>query len=252
MKVVLLCGIGPVGSMLAKELRDKGYMVILDEESTSQSVDIRRMTAAPRNNFCRWGIAESSTERIGFPVNVAVVNEGITQAASSRHVPEPAIDTFVIEDSHNPLSPVADVVATDPPSEIGVGGYSFRPLRTVYDQEFDVLWASREGSSSEPDTLFDVYRDQYQRTALIKRMKAAFRDAQNEVFESGMNSEFSEALYSAIRDYGEIAVSAIAAILESEAYGMAVQGEALRLLGDCEDAEAHRARLHVLVDYLQS
>lgn len=81
---------------------------------------------------------------------------------------------------------------------------------------------------------------------------AIFRDAGDGIFHDGMDSEFSRRLRDAIARHGDAAITALEPFLHDPGGSVEASEEALRLLGDIEDARTHAARLALLLCALES
>lgn len=81
---------------------------------------------------------------------------------------------------------------------------------------------------------------------------AIFRDADDETFHDGMDSEFSRRLRDAIARHGNAAIEALDTLLHDPKSNTEASEEALRVLGDIEDARTHAARLALLLRALES
>lgn len=79
-----------------------------------------------------------------------------------------------------------------------------------------------------------------------------FRDADDEIFHDGMDSEFSRRLRDAIARHGDAAIEALETLLLAPGSSTEASEEALRVLGDVEDARTHAARLALLLCALES
>jgi len=86
--------------------------------------------------------------------------------------------------------------------------------------------------------------------SITDEMNAIFNAGRFEHFEDGMYSVFSRALVNTIERHGNEAVSAIADIIDAVCPETA--SEALRWMGDIDDAETHSSRLALLQRGLQS
>lgn len=81
---------------------------------------------------------------------------------------------------------------------------------------------------------------------------AIFRDADDEIFHDGMDSEFSRRLRDAIARHSNAAIEMIETLLHDPKSNTEASEEALRVLGDIEDARTHAARLALLLRALES
>ena len=81
---------------------------------------------------------------------------------------------------------------------------------------------------------------------------AIFRDADDEIFHDGMDSEFSCRLRDAIARHGNAAIEALEPFLHDPRSNTEASEEALRVLGDIGDARTHVARLALLLRALES
>lgn len=81
---------------------------------------------------------------------------------------------------------------------------------------------------------------------LRRKILLLFRAGEDQVFEDGMESEFSRYLVSTIKDYGSGAISIISDLILNEQVDPEVASEALRWIGYIADPETHVARLNLL------
>ncbi|MBT9160158.1 MAG: hypothetical protein DDT26_01431 [Dehalococcoidia bacterium] len=81
---------------------------------------------------------------------------------------------------------------------------------------------------------------------------AAFKEAIEQDFEDGMESEFSRRLPSLLRNYGIFAVQEIAHVITRGRVNSEVASEALRWLGRMDDPATHSSRLWLLEKSLAS
>ncbi len=81
---------------------------------------------------------------------------------------------------------------------------------------------------------------------------AIFRDADDETFHDGMDSEFSRRLRDAIARHGNAAIKTIETFLHDPKSSTEASEETLRVLGDIGDARTHVARLALLLCALES
>ena len=87
---------------------------------------------------------------------------------------------------------------------------------------------------------------------VVAEIERSFAAARSEVFEDGMESEFSRHLVRLVDRFGNIAVRGIGAMIPEGNTNPEVVGEALRWLGLMEDPSTYRNRLRVLERSLQS
>ena len=87
---------------------------------------------------------------------------------------------------------------------------------------------------------------------LARYFKRIVRDAEDEVFEDGMESNFSKGLASAIEEYGDAALTAIETIILNTNTNIEVQGETLTQLGAIDNPSTHHRRLAILTSALES
>ena len=85
------------------------------------------------------------------------------------------------------------------------------------------------------------------RAELIQEIEHIFMAGGAEVFEDGMESEFSRSLTSAIKEHGNDAISAVADLILGDKAAPGVASEALRWIGYIEDAGSHASRLSLLI-----
>jgi hypothetical protein len=77
-------------------------------------------------------------------------------------------------------------------------------------------------------------------------VQAAFRAAEDEVFEDGADSVFSEELSRLVRRYGAVSVSVVAHLLSSPRTNVEVAAQALRSLAEIKHSASHDQRLWLL------
>lgn len=87
---------------------------------------------------------------------------------------------------------------------------------------------------------------------LARRIGIVFDLAREELFEDGMESEFSRALITLIHSHGNAAISAIEKTLQSGHVSSEIAQEALRWLGALAHSESHKYRLLILRGYLEA
>lgn len=86
--------------------------------------------------------------------------------------------------------------------------------------------------------------------SLHNELMVIFRQAKNEVFEDGMHSNFSRALFSSIDEHGIMAVSAIESIINHHGISDRLVGETLRWLGHNEDDKTIQQRRAVIESFI--
>ena len=86
---------------------------------------------------------------------------------------------------------------------------------------------------------------------LVDYVCTLVREAADQVFSDGMETDFSRHLTQTIQNHGEIAVRAIDAVISSGGASVEVAGEILRQIGSMEDQRTHELRLKILLDNLQ-
>ena len=77
-------------------------------------------------------------------------------------------------------------------------------------------------------------------------------EAADEVFEDGMESEFSQKLKPILETYGEIAIRAVERLIDQISSSVEVVGEILRHMGHMEDSSTRKIRLNLLIEHLES
>lgn len=90
------------------------------------------------------------------------------------------------------------------------------------------------------------------REMLAGRLHELFLSANNEVFEDGMTSRFSDELRRIVREHGITAVKQIGAAIRAEDTSVKVAEEALRQVGYTNDEKTHNVRLSLLKISLES
>ena len=79
-----------------------------------------------------------------------------------------------------------------------------------------------------------------------------FRRANDEVFEDGMDSRFSNGLIHVIRTHGTEAVGALERLICTDGVNPEVAAEALAWIGRMDDEQTHQVRLSLLERTLES
>jgi hypothetical protein len=79
-----------------------------------------------------------------------------------------------------------------------------------------------------------------------QEIELLFDRAKEEVFEDGMESEFSRGLISYIRRYGNAAIATLERLIVTEQVNAEVASEAMRWLGHIDHPITYRSRLHLL------
>ncbi|MFV2045346.1 MAG: HEAT repeat domain-containing protein [Anaerolineales bacterium] len=89
-------------------------------------------------------------------------------------------------------------------------------------------------------------------TELIDVMKRLYWQASDEVFEDGVESQFSRSLLDLLAKYGAIAVSALAKLVTDARANEEISAEALRWIGLMDDGSTKKHRLWLLERSLSS
>ena len=87
---------------------------------------------------------------------------------------------------------------------------------------------------------------------LMSRLRELFYDANDEVFEDGMASNFSNELRSIILERGVMAIDHIRELMRADYTSIKVTEEVLRQVGHMSDIKTHHARLSLLECALES
>lgn len=87
---------------------------------------------------------------------------------------------------------------------------------------------------------------------LADMLRRLFHGANYEVFEDGMDSDFSNSLNRIIRDYGVVAIGALEEMMYTDGVNPEVAAEALVWVGRMDDERTRRARLSLLEGALES
>lgn len=82
--------------------------------------------------------------------------------------------------------------------------------------------------------------------AVSRTVVALFEEARDEIFEDGMESDFSRKLIALVRRHGNAAVEAIASLIAEEGADPEVSAEALRWLGHMEHPWSYNSRRWLL------
>lgn len=110
----------------------------------------------------------------------------------------------------------------------------FGALGFAYQDDLHVKPSSSTAISAEPS--YEVGR----------LMENIFSAARNEVFEDGMESQFSKELVSLIWKHGQVAILEAARLIASEKVDPIVAAEALKWVGRINDGKTHSFRLWLL------
>ena len=87
---------------------------------------------------------------------------------------------------------------------------------------------------------------------LADTLHELFHDANEEIFEDGMTSRFSDALRNIVREHGVEAIEHIGAAIRAVDTSVKVAEEALRQVGHINDRRTHSARRSLLECFLES
>lgn len=87
---------------------------------------------------------------------------------------------------------------------------------------------------------------------LANTLNELFRSANDEVFEDGMTSRFSDALRGFVRKHGGAAIKQLGVTIRTTNTSVKVAEEALRQVGHMKDGKTHSARLLLLERSLES
>ena len=88
--------------------------------------------------------------------------------------------------------------------------------------------------------------------SLVEELRQIFFEAREEVFEDGMESNFSRKLSMLIEEHGDQAIEFSAEYLDSEEADEEVASELLRQLGHSEHMPTYSSRLNLLVCSLKN
>jgi HEAT repeat protein len=84
------------------------------------------------------------------------------------------------------------------------------------------------------------------------RLKTLLEVAKDEIFEEGVENEFSTGLISLINEYGADLVSVLAGFIVNERINEEIASEALRWLGRLDQPESYSGRLSLLEEALSN
>jgi hypothetical protein len=85
-----------------------------------------------------------------------------------------------------------------------------------------------------------------------RELEQLFHEFRHEVFEDGIESDFSQRLLRMIETKGNMALLELNALLRSPSTPLTVSAEALRWLGQMRDRETHAYRRWILTDLLEA
>jgi hypothetical protein len=85
-----------------------------------------------------------------------------------------------------------------------------------------------------------------------RELEQLFHEFRHEVFEDGIESDFSQRLLRIIETKGNMALLELNALLRSPSTPLTVSAEALRWLGQMRDRETHAYRRWILTDLLKA
>lgn len=88
--------------------------------------------------------------------------------------------------------------------------------------------------------------------SLVEEFRRIFFEARDEIFEDGMESDFSRKLSVLIEEHKEQAIKFAAEYMDSEEVDEEVASELLRQLGHCEHIPTYNSRLNLLVRSLKN
>lgn len=103
------------------------------------------------------------------------------------------------------------------------------------------------GQSSEVSTVLSDYSAE-----IDQEIERLFEAAKEQIFEDGMESDFSRGLVSLVEKYGDIAIGVITRLVVTEQANAEVASEALRWLGRMEHPFTYRSRIFLLKRSLYS
>ena len=139
--------------------------------------------------------------------------------------------------------PVAKVVIGDLGDSIELGGSGGLPLITHYGRGQYIRDAGQRT---------DISGHVLNRKDIRMSLERVLRDGFLEVFEYGMESDFSRGLEYLIRRHSNDAVAELDRLLEQGQGDQEVREEALLQLGSIEHKPTHHSRLSLLIKYLGS
>lgn len=90
------------------------------------------------------------------------------------------------------------------------------------------------------------------RKTLADILRESLCNANDEIFEDGMTSHFSDALHRIVQKHGDEAVELLGAVICAADTPVRVAEEALRQVGYMNDKKTHNARLSLLEHSLES
>jgi hypothetical protein len=102
-------------------------------------------------------------------------------------------------------------------------------------------WVGKYHEIPQSSTLQQDYPD-----AIDQEIELLFDRAKEEVFEDGMESDFSRGLISYVRKFGDTAIAALVRLIVTEQANAEVASEAMRWLGHIDHPITYRSRLHLL------
>jgi len=145
-------------------------------------------------------------------------------------------------------------------------GYEVRPRQALVASATTIPTPPFKGASSETRRIIQVQADTgtmrdewsenstspHERPAEIDRqIEALFEAAKEEIFEDGMETEFSKELVSLVNRYGNVAIEVMAHLIIHERVNAEVAAEALRWMGRIEHSPSYRYRLWLLARSLR-
>jgi len=125
---------------------------------------------------------------------------------------------------------------------------------TVSSKKTGVLWLV---SPDRTDQDYEIISERYERLEnstvqqrrperIEQKIEDLFKSAKEQVFEDGMESEFSKELISLVEKYGDVAMEVLAHLIVYEKVNAEVASEALRWLGRMDHTPSYRYRLWLL------
>ncbi len=132
-------------------------------------------------------------------------------------------------------------------------GLENKPQRWL-SSHASLLWshAYKKLLEGHQESAENITRMEVRAQGTDEKVEALFEVAMDEIFEDGVESQFSRQLVSYIRSYGDAAMEAIADLIVYERANQEVISEALRWVGVMDHPPTHNYRLWLLERSLQS
>jgi len=138
--------------------------------------------------------------------------------------------------------PISRVIVSTSDTEEFRGTEAIALLSDPSFQYIPELWESKLVNNSTELEEYSV--------ELLKAFQSLFTMADEEIFEDGMETEFSNKLVALIMSYGSVAIDILANLILTEKVNPSIAAEALRWIGRLEYGSSRAKRRRILVNCL--